>query len=45
MIFDVLTKKDIEALQTTISKHIYDGFRNSSALLVKYSDYFINCQY
>ncbi|MFR5367346.1 GntR family transcriptional regulator [Intestinibacter bartlettii] len=45
MIFDALTKKDVEALQTIISKHIYDGFRNSSALLVKYSDYFINCQY
>ena len=45
MIFDALTKKDAEALQTIISKHIYDGFRNSSALLVKYSDYFINCQY
>ena len=44
MIFDALTKKDTQALETIFSKHIYDGFKNSSAMLVKYSDYFINYQ-
>ncbi len=45
MIFDALTNKDTEALKTIFSKHIYDGFRNSSAMLVKYSDYFMNCNH
>ena len=44
MIFEALTKKDIQALETIFNKHIYDGFKNSSAMLVKYSDYFVNCQ-
>ena len=44
MIFDALTKKDTQALETIFNKHIYDGFKNSSAMLVKYSDYFINYQ-
>lgn len=44
-IVEALTREDIEALQTIISKHIYDGFRNSSAILLQYSDYFIDCHH
>ncbi len=44
-IVEALNKKDTDALQTIINKHVYDGFKNSSDILLQYSDYFINCHY
>lgn len=43
MIVEALTKRDYNTLQEHINKHIYDGFRNSSNIIMEYSDYFINC--
>ena len=41
-IVEALNKKDFNTLQEHINKHIYDGFRNSSNVIMEYSNYFIN---
>lgn len=41
-IVEALNKKDFNTLQEHINKHIYDGFRNSSNVIMEHSNYFIN---
>ncbi len=41
-IVDALNKRDHQTLKEHINKHIYDGFRNSSKIMMEHSDYFIN---
>lgn len=44
-LIESLNSRDFDKLQSVISKHIYDGFKNSSNLILQYSHYFINCHH
>ena len=41
-IVNALNEKDYDILKEHINKHIYDGFKNSSNIIMEYSHYFIN---
>ena len=41
-IVKALNEKDYNTLKEHINKHIYDGFKNSSNIIMEYSHYFVN---